>query len=261
MSLDPTDLDELRQARQLLEHPNLIARIGHVVGQPIDKGLALLPRRWQGAVNEAARRAIESALDMALRTLDPHAASASSNRLHKLAVGASGALGGAFGLGALAIELPVSTTLMLRSIADVARSEGEDLASTEARIECVQVLALGGRSRGDDDSEAGYFAARAAMAQAVSEAIRQVNTRGLAQRHGAVLVQLIAQVASRFSVNVSEKAMAQAVPLVGALGGAVINTLFIEHFQTMARGHFMVRRLERIHGAEEVRLAYLALDD
>jgi len=42
------------------------------------------------------------------------------------------------------------------------------------------------------------------------------------------------------------------------MGGAVINTLFIEHFQTMARGHFMVRRLERVHGAEAVRLAYLS---
>jgi uncharacterized YccA/Bax inhibitor family protein len=147
---------------------------------------------------------------------------------------------------------------MLRSIADVARSEGEDLGSPEARVECVQVLALGGQSAGDDATEAGYFAARAAMAKAVSEAIRHVADKGVAQRNATVLVQLIAQVASRFSVNVSEKAMAQAVPFVGALGGAVINTLFIEHFQTMARGHFMIRRLERAHGAEEVRLAYLS---
>lgn len=258
MPLDHADLEEIRLAKQLLDHPGLIARIGHVVGKPIEKGLALLPRAWQGVVNDAAQRAIEKALDMALRTLDPEATSRSSNAWHKLAVGASGAVGGAFGLAALAIELPVSTTLMLRSIADVARSEGEDLTSAEARIECVQVLALGGPSGNDDAADAGYFATRAAMAKAVSEAIRHVAEKGLAQRKGAVLVQLIAQVASRFSVNVSEKAMAQAVPLVGAVGGAVINTLFIEHFQAMARGHFMIRRLERAHGAEAVRLAYLS---
>ena len=32
--------------------------------------------------------------------------------------------------------------------------------------------------------------------------------------------------------------------------------LFIGHYQDMARGHFIVRRLEKIHGEEPVRLAY-----
>lgn len=31
--------------------------------------------------------------------------------------------------------------------------------------------------------------------------------------------------------------------MVGAFGGAVINTLFIDHFQDMGRGHFTVHRL------------------
>ncbi|MBA3492608.1 MAG: EcsC family protein, partial [Gammaproteobacteria bacterium] len=58
------------------------------------------------------------------------------------------------------------------------------------------------------------------------------------------------------SIVVSEKAAAQAVPLVGAFGGAVVNTLFIDHFQDMGRGHFIVRRLERLHGHEEVKRVY-----
>jgi hypothetical protein len=36
----------------------------------------------------------------------------------------------------------------------------------------------------------------------------------------------------------------------------VINSLFIDHFQDMGRGHFIVRRLERLHGPEEVRRLY-----
>jgi len=44
---------------------------------------------------------------------------------------------------------------------------------------------------------------------------------------------------------VSEKVAAQAIPLIGAAGGALINTIFIDHFQNMARGHFIIRRLER----------------
>jgi hypothetical protein len=58
---------------------------------------------------------------------------------------------------------------------------------------------------------------------------------------------------------VSEKIVAQSVPVVGAAGGAVINLLFIDHFQDVARGHFIVRRLERTYGAETVKRAYLEL--
>jgi hypothetical protein len=58
---------------------------------------------------------------------------------------------------------------------------------------------------------------------------------------------------------VSEKAMAQALPIVGAAGGALINTLFIDHFQDVGRGHFIVRRLERAYDPELIRREYLKL--
>lgn len=256
VTIPEADLDELRAAKQLLESPGLAAKISNFVGSPIEKGFALLPKQWNTAVNEATRKAIETALKVALWTMNDAPSSAASNRLHKLAVGASGAAGGAFGLAALSIELPLSTTIMLRSIADIARSEGENLKLADARLECVQVLALGGNSTSDDGSEIGYFAARAAMAKAVSEAAAHFAAQGVTQHGSPALVRLIAQIASRFSIVVSEKAAAQAVPVVGAIGGAVINTLFIDHFQDMARGHFVVRRLERQHGADLVRSLY-----
>ena len=43
---------------------------------------------------------------------------------------------------------------------------------------------------------------------------------------------------------------------VGALGGATVNYVFIEHFQDVARGHFIVRRLERAYGKDVVRTEY-----
>jgi hypothetical protein len=55
---------------------------------------------------------------------------------------------------------------------------------------------------------------------------------------------------------VTEKTAAQLVPVIGAAGGALVNTVFIGHYQDMARGHFIVRRLEKIHGADPVREAY-----
>jgi len=57
-------------------------------------------------------------------------------------------------------------------------------------------------------------------------------------------------------VVVTQKLAAQAIPLIGAVGGAAVNYAFIEHFQDVARGHFTVRRLERRYGKEAVRQEY-----
>jgi hypothetical protein len=66
----------------------------------------------------------------------------------------------------------------------------------------------------------------------------------------------VTQVAARFGLVVTQKVAAQALPVVGALGGAAVNYAFIEHFQDVARGHFTVRRLERIYGKEKIRSEY-----
>lgn len=258
MTISSSDIEALREAKRLLEHPGLAARLSNLVGSPIEKSLAALPSAVSNAITDVTRRAIEKGLDMALRTMDTSSqqAGAPSNRWHKIAVGASGAVGGAFGLTALAIELPISTTIMLRSIADVARSQGEDLRDPAARLECLHVLALGGRHANDDATDAGYFAARTAMAKALSAAAQHVSQKGVTAAGAPAMVKLVTDIASRFSVSVSEKALVQAVPVVGALGGAAINTLFIDHFQDMGRGHFIVRRLERAYGVDAVRQAY-----
>jgi hypothetical protein len=256
MSISPRDIEDLQRARGLLENPGLAVKIGHAVGTPIEKGLRFLPARWKPIVANATRTSLEAALDMALRTIDGNSTRKPSDWWHKVAVGTTGAAGGAFGLAALAIELPVSTTIMLRSIADIARSEGEDIRAPVAKVECLHVLALGGESRSDDAAETGYFAARTAMAKAVSDALRHVAEKGIVEKGAPAIVSLIAAVASRFSISVSEKLAAQAIPILGAAGGVLINTLFIDHFQRMARGHFVVRRLERAYGVDEVRRAY-----
>jgi EcsC protein family len=160
---------------------------------------------------------------------------------------------------ALSVELPVSTTIMLRSIADIAKSEGENIQHIETKLACLTVFALGGESKGDDAAESGYFAARVAMAGAVSEATKYLAEKGFSKAGAPALVRLVSLISARFGIVVSEKAAMQAVPIIGAASGALINTLFIEHFQNMARGHFVVRRLEKIYGAEPVRLAYREL--
>jgi len=249
------DLAALQRAVESLEHPGLAARLADMVGRPIELIGHALPASASHAIATATSTGLEMALKVALRTMQrtPHAG---SQLLHKALAMASGAVGGAFGLATLPIELPVSTIIMMRSIADIARSEGEDISDPETALSCVEVFALGGRAGSDDASESGYFTVRGMLAKSVTEAARFIAERGLIKEGSPILVRFIMQVASRFGVVVTQKIAAQALPVVGALGGAAVNYAFIEHFQDVAKGHFTVRRLERAYGKSVVRTEY-----
>lgn len=259
MSIAEEHRTQLAEAKKLLEHSSLAVKATSVLGKPIEKGFELLPADWRQRIGETTRDALMVAMKGAVFTMGARSAEASP-RWHKLAATLSGAAGGALGLPALIVELPVSTTIMCRSIADIARANGESLASVETRLACLEVFAFGGASKADDAAETGYFAVRAGLAQAVSEAAQYLATHAVAQEGAPALVRLVAIIASRFQIQVSEKAAAQAVPIIGAAGGALINLLFIDHFQDMSRGHFTVRRLERQYGAEEIRREYERID-
>ncbi len=251
--LTDEDLIALRSAVDALEHPGLAARLTDMIGKPIELVGSVMPA--SALITASVSRALKMALQVALLSLQrtPHAG---SQILHKALATASGAAGGAFGLPTLPIELPASTVIMLRSIADIARSEGEDLADPEAALSCVEVFALGGRTGSDDASESGYFAMRALLAKSITEAARYIASHGIVEETAPVLVRFITQVAARFGMVVTEKVVARSLPVIGALGGAAVNYIFIEHFQAVALGHFTVRRLERAYGKSIVQKEY-----
>jgi len=257
MDLTPQHIEELRYAKKLLEEPTLAAKLTSAVGAPIESGFKMLPDRWRTTLNKAVEVSLEKALNVAIRSLPGlEHEKRSKERFHRLAAMASGAGGGAFGLAGLVVELPISTVIMLRSIADISREEGENLAEVESRLACLEVFALGGPEKSDDAAETGYFAIRSALASSVSEAARYIAQKGVLDKSAPALVRLLSAVGSRFGFVVSEKVAAMAVPALGAFGGATVNALFIRHFQNMARGHFIVRRLERLCGSEKIRLEY-----
>lgn len=258
-SLEEKDLRDLIRAKALLENPGLTARLANMVGQPLERGFALLPKGWSERVHAAVRTALLSALEVAVVTIKPNRRNRSSEFMHKVIVGASGGIAGAFGLFALPVELPFSTTFMLRSIADIAQDEGHDLKDFNVRLNCLEVFALGGRSKEDDAAESTYWAVRAALGKAVSEAAAYVAERGFMEKSAPAIVRLVASIAARFGVVVSEQLAAKAVPVIGAAGGSIINLLFMDHFQDMARGHFIVKRLETRYGVDLVRNIYSSI--
>jgi hypothetical protein len=254
------ETEDLKRAIACLEGSSFAQRLTDAIGRPvgaISRGLPVSARRVVAHASEAALRA---GLTLALRTIDPkRAPKSSSNRTHKLAAAASGAIGGAFGLAALPVELPVSTTILLRSIAEIAREEGEDLSDPQTALACMEVFALGGKEDEEAAFESGYFAVRAALAKSVTDSARYLASEGFGVHSAPVVVRFVSQIASRFGVVVSEKIAAQAAPILGAIGGAAVNAVFAEHFQTLARGHFIVRRLEREHGPSLVAFEYQRL--
>lgn len=257
MNLSDTDIEELRYAKHLLENPGLAARIMNTIGTPIEAGLKMLPSGWANAVVNATRVTLEKALIVALQTLDTSTRPIMpQNFFHKCLLVATGAAGGSLGLAGLAVELPVSTCVMLRSIADIARSHGEQLQTRDAQFACIQVFALGGRSDKDDANDSAYFMIRAGLAKSVTEALEYAASRSTIEEGAPVLLRFIMQVAERFQINVTEKVAFEAIPLVGAAGGACVNLMFIDHFQSMAQGHFIVRRLERTYSPDLVREVY-----
>lgn len=243
--LPPDAERDLRAARLALENPSLAARLANAAGMPVEALRARLPAMVQGGLDSAVRTALSVAIAAALRSgpaVTP--LPMPSSWFHRGLVAASGAVGGAFGLPGTVVELPVSTAILLRQVAAVAAEEGEDLAAPGAAAECLKVFALGGTTPTDDAAESGYFAVRLALAEALK---------------GAVMPRFIASVAARFSGTVGLKLSAQAAPILGAAAGVAVNLAFLAHFRAVARGHFVLRRLERIYGPATVRAAWDAV--
>jgi hypothetical protein len=254
------DLSALKLAYQRLEHPSFAMRLSNVVGTPIEIAFRLLPKNWYKALHAVVDGSLRMALISAIDSLPADAPPKAQNGLHKTLSMVFGGVGGFLGLLGLLVEIPLTTTLMMRSIAQIARTQGEDLASTEARLACLEVFALGARSQEDDAAETGYYSVRLALTMSIRSAELHVLEHGLASREAPVLVRLICAVSSRFGVALSEKTAAQLVPVVGAIGGASVNALFMQHYQDVAWSHFTVRRLERLYGADRVRREYERLE-
>jgi hypothetical protein len=247
------ELEQLRWANRRLEHPSLAARLSNIIGSPIEQGMRLLPANWYKRLDAALDASIQKSLALAIDTMRAPVTHRSNGVLHNVMAMGAGAVGGFFGPLALLAELPVTTTIMLRAIADIAQREGEDMSNVEARMACMQVFALGGRTGEDEAAESGYYGLRLMLGFHFSSSVLQMGNRKSVIPAG---VEFVRAVSARFGVVVTDKAAAQMVPIAGAFSAALLNLIFTQHFQDIARGHFIIRRLERKYGSNPVKRAY-----
>jgi len=264
MPLTQTELAILDQAYTTLENPSWWVQLSSAAGMPVEAVTRQLSRKAPesvvNVVSKSSQMAIELVMQSSIWSIQGQEQTPASPGLHKAAALTTGAVAGFFGLQTLVVELPLTTGIMFRSIADIARAEGESPQDPETAMNCMQVFAMGSRVSGKDDAaETTYYGVRVALGKAVNDALQYVASHGLGKASAPPLVRLVAAVAARFGVVVTQKAMAQTIPVLGAVGGGLVNTIFISHFQDMARGHFAIRRLERKYGADVVKAAYLKL--
>jgi hypothetical protein len=261
----------LREAVRYLENPSFFMRMTSIVGRPLEKAAGKLPEKVQDIAQAALRKTMETAI-LTLKATDPASADRDLTEAsqaavrtgfwHKMTTAALGAAGGFAGIAGSAVELPMTTGVIFRSIAAIAETFGEDLNDPLVRLECLSVFGFGAPSN-EKSATSTYLAGRLALALATAEAAQFVKVnmeRPVAQQvaltTAPVMVRLLATLSARFSTVVTQKLLAQSIPVVGAVTGASLNLAFTDHFNSVARYHFGLRRLERQYGADPVQALY-----
>ena len=151
----------------------------------------------------------------------------------------------------------------MRSILSQGQNYGE-MSKEELIANSLYVFTLGSsKSDTDDKMDSAYYSSRLAMDYAIKNAAEYIALHGpktvlrsLEAGSAPVLLEFIKEVAGRFNITVTEKMLAEAIPVVGAIGGAGINILFTDFFTLSSKYHFGIKHLESKYGKDEVQALY-----
>lgn len=220
---DPGVHDQIdRLARRYVEASGLGIELLNSIGATAEGLITRVPDSMRQRLDRITLAALNRALDAASgsrRVLRER-----GDWFNRLAASVSGAAGGVAGLPGAVVEMPITITLLLRAILDIAAEHGLDPNDDRVRAMALQVLATAGPLTDDDGADLGMLAARMSIT-------------------GSTLQTLIARIAPRLSAAMGQKLAAQATPVLGAFAGASINFVFTRYYQDMARVQFGLMRL------------------
>ncbi len=221
-----TEIDVDSELEQLAKRYEQAGGLGievlNLLGTQADGLVDSLPKPVRDRLEDATEAALRQAMKAAhgsRRIVGPR-----KGWMHTAVATAMGAAGGAGGAPTALAELPITTTILLRAIQDVAEDYGFDPASDNVQFDCVQVFAAAGPLSHDDGADLAFLSARMAL------------TSGGLQR-------VTAWVAPRLAAVMGQKLAAQAVPVLGAVAGAATNYAFTSYYQEIAHVHFGLRKL------------------
>lgn len=188
---------------------------------------------------------------------------------HKVATAASGAIGGSLGPLTAVGDVIISTSLIMRSIQEIARDYGEDLANPEALADCLSVLAMGGPRSDDDDLDSAFWNMRAGLKLGIREKVvlKVVETglkteaaqKVLSAQAVSEIIQSAAftKIIERFGIATQAAFAEKAVPIIGGVAGAVVNYQFLSYYQKMAHVLYRLKAIETRYEQGQVVSCYL----
>ena len=216
---------------------SVIATLGNVV----HRGLAMVPAEWREPITAKIHETLVVVQGPAVWNMDDDPGRGSKEWLYTASVIAAGIAGGAGGLPTLLVELPITTGLMLRSIADTGRAHGGRIEDPLFRATCIEVFAYGTPIE-EDDEELTFLAARLGAVK-VAEATAEV----------------IAKVAARYAAVLGPQIAARSVPVTGAFLGAALNWSYMSFYQSMAQVLFTLFPIEWKHDPAQVRSCFASV--
>ncbi|WP_371225293.1 EcsC family protein [Roseovarius sp. 2305UL8-3] len=215
-----TRLDAL--VRRHAQAGNAGIQLLNMIGGQAENLLDRLPGEMRARLGDGTEQALRMAMSAANRSRD--VVGGQPGWLSRAVTTAMGAAGGFGGVPSAMAELPVTTTILLRAIQDVAVEHGFDPSEEGVQFDCIQVFAAAGPLDHDDGSDMAFLGTRVTVT-------------------GAALQGLIARVAPRLATVMGQKLAAQTVPVLGAAAGAATNYAYTSYYQQMAHVHFGLRRL------------------
>ncbi len=204
------------------------------IGGTLEGQLKLLPAGVRDQIEVATAAGLSRAMDVA----SVGARAPDLGRRGPVAAAmASGAAGGFGGIVTSIAELPVTITIILHAIRQVAVAHGFDPDTPGIRAECLAVFGAGSPLSGDDGANTSFLGARLTVT-------------------GPALQSLITSIAPRLAAALGPKLVAQSVPLLGAVAGAALNAAYITYYREIAEIRFGLLRLSERHGVDAVMVAF-----
>lgn len=224
VTIAPVDRDaELdRLAARYRAASGIGMRLLNGLGGQAEGLLDKLPTGVRDGLNKGTERALVVALEAAERSR--HRVPDQPKWINTALTTAMGAAGGFGGLPSALVELPATTTILMRAIQGAAAENGFDPTSESVRFDCLRVFAVAGPLEEDDGSDIAFVSLRLTLS-------------------GGAVHKMITLVAPKLATVLGQKLAAQTLPVLGAVAGATTNYLYTQYYQEMAHVHFGLRRL------------------
>lgn len=224
VTVTPVDAEE--ELERLAAHYRGAGGVGvqllNILGGKAENLLDRLPVQVRAGLTDATERALSLAMKAAQNSR--RVAPEQKEWVNTALTTAMGAAGGAGGLPTALVELPATTTVLLRTIQDVAVEYGFDPASENVQFDCIRVFSAAGPLEVDDGADLGFISLRLTLT-------------------GGAMQKMIATVAPKLAAALGQKLAAQSVPVLGAVAGASANYVYTRYYQQIAHVHFGLRRL------------------